>query len=258
ADRMLDQGFEKDISNIISMLRPAEARQTVMFSATWPKSVRTLASTFLRNPVRVSIGSDELAINERVDQIVEVMDRHQKDRRLIELLQKHHKSRKNRVLVFALYKKEASRIESMLQSKGYNCVSIHGDKAQHQRTDAIEQFRSGSIPLLIATDVAARGLDVPDVEYVINYTFPLTIDDYTHRCGRTARAGKRGVAYTFFTDLDKAHSGELINMLKGANMAVPENLLKFGTTVKKKQHDSYGAFFKDVDTNAKPVKIIFD
>ncbi|KAI7826382.1 P-loop containing nucleoside triphosphate hydrolase protein [Kickxella alabastrina] len=221
ADRMLDQGFEKDISNIISMLRPAEARQTVMFSATWPKSVRTLASTFLRNPVRVSIGSDELAINERVDQIVEVMDRHQKDRRLIELLQKHHKSRKNRVL-------------------GYNCVSIHGDKAQHQRTDAIEQFRSGSIPLLIATDVAARGLD-----YVINYTFPLTIDDYTHRCGRTARAGKRGVAYTFFTDLDKAHSGELINMLKGANMAVPENLLKFGTTVKKKQHDSYGAFFKD-------------
>ncbi|KAJ2024837.1 RNA-dependent ATPase, partial [Coemansia sp. S85] len=258
ADRMLDQGFEKDIRKIIYMLRQGDDRQTVMFSATWPKSVRALADTFLRNPVRVSIGSDELAINERVQQVVEVVDRFQKDKRLKDLLVQYHRTRKNRVLVFVLYKKEASRVEEMLKRTGYNCVAIHGDKAQNQRIDAIESFRSGKIPLLIATDVAARGLDVPDVEYVINYTFPLTIDEYTHRCGRTARAGKSGIAHTFFSEEDKSHSGELINVLKAANMPVPDNLLKFGTTVKKKQHGSYGAFFKDVDPNIKATKIVFD
>ncbi|KAJ2508368.1 RNA-dependent ATPase [Coemansia sp. RSA 2052] len=258
ADRMLDQGFEKDIKKIIYMLRQGDDRQTVMFSATWPKSVRALADTFLRNPVRVSIGSDELAINERVQQVVEVVDRFQKDKRLKDLLQQYHRTRKNRVLVFVLYKKEASRVEEMLRRTGYNCVAIHGDKQQNQRIDAIESFRSGKIPLLIATDVAARGLDVPDVEYVINYTFPLTIDEYTHRCGRTARAGKSGIAHTFFSEEDKSHSGELINVLKQANMPVPDSLFKFGTTVKKKQHTSYGAFFKDVDPTIKATKIVFD
>ncbi|KAJ2509843.1 RNA-dependent ATPase [Coemansia sp. RSA 2049] len=258
ADRMLDQGFEKDITSIIGMLSQGDNRQTVMFSATWPKSVRNLADTFLRSPVKVSIGSDEIAINERVKQIVEVTSGWEKNRKLFDLLKTYHKTRKNRVLVFALYKKEAARIETMLKQKGYNCTSIHGDKAQNQRLDAIESFRDGSIPLLIATDVAARGLDVPDVEYVINYTFPLTIDDYTHRCGRTARAGKKGVAHTFFTEEDKKHSGELVNVLKAASMPVPDALLKFGTTVKKKEHSSYGAFFKEVDPSAKPVKIIFD
>ncbi|KAJ2006791.1 RNA-dependent ATPase [Coemansia thaxteri] len=258
ADRMLDQGFENDIRKIIGMIRQGDDRQTVMFSATWPKSVRALADTFLRNPVRVSIGSDELAINGRVQQVVEVVDRFQKDKRLKDLLQQYHKSRKNRVLVFVLYKKEASRVEEMLKRTGYNCVAIHGDKQQSQRLDAIDAFRSGRIPLLIATDVAARGLDVPDVEYVINYTFPLTIDEYTHRCGRTARAGKSGIAHTFFSEEDKSHSGELINVLKAANMPVPDNLFKFGTTVKKKQHGSYGAFFKDVDPNVKATKIVFD
>ncbi|KAJ2083825.1 RNA-dependent ATPase [Coemansia sp. RSA 988] len=258
ADRMLDQGFEKDIRNIIGMLPQGTRRQTVMFSATWPTSVRSLADTFLNRPVNVSIGADELAINERVDQIVEVIEGKQKNFRLLELLKKYHKSRKNRVLLFALYKKEAGRLEEMLKRKGYNCVAIHGDKSQPQRLDAIEAFRNGSIPLLVATDVAARGLDVPDVEYVINYTFPLTIDDYTHRCGRTARAGKKGVAHTFFMPEDKSHSGNLINVLRSAKMTVPDSLLKFGTTVKKKQHATYGAFFKDIDPNAKPVKIVFD
>ncbi|KAJ2829680.1 RNA-dependent ATPase [Coemansia erecta] len=258
ADRMLDQGFENDIRKIIGMLPQGDERQTVMFSATWPKSVRALADTFLRKPVHVSIGADELAINERVEQIVEVLDGKQKNFRLLELLKKYHKTRKNRILVFALYKKEAGRLEEMLQRKGYNCVAIHGDKAQNQRLDAIEAFRNGRIPLLVATDVAARGLDVPDVEYVINYTFPLTIDEYTHRCGRTARAGKKGVAHTFFTQEDKTHSGALVNVLKSANMNVPESLMKFGTTVKKKQHASYGAFFKEVDPDVKPVRIVFD
>ncbi|KAJ2791022.1 RNA-dependent ATPase, partial [Coemansia helicoidea] len=258
ADRMLDQGFEKDIRAIIGMLPQGARRQTVMFSATWPVAVRGLADSFLRDPVKVSVKADELAVNERVHQIVEVVDRMKKDARLLDLLKSYHRSRTNRVLVFVLYKKEAARVETMLKQKGFRCIGIHGDKSQSQRLEAIEAFRSGDVPLLVATDVAARGLDVPDVEYVINYTFPLTIDEYTHRCGRTARAGKKGVAHTFFAEEDKSHSGELVNVLRQANMAVPDSLLKFGTTVKKKAHASYGAFFKDVDPSAKPVKIVFD
>ncbi|KAK9693539.1 RNA-dependent ATPase, partial [Basidiobolus ranarum] len=127
-----------------------------------------------------------------------------------------------------------------------------------QRTDAISAFKDGSYPLLIATDVAARGLDIPNVEYVINVTFPLTIDEYVHRIGRTGRAGKKGIAHTLFTPHDKAHSGSLINVLKSANQTVPDNLFKFGTTVKRKEHKSYGAFFKEIDPNVKPTKIIFD
>ncbi|KAJ2683185.1 RNA-dependent ATPase, partial [Coemansia spiralis] len=188
ADRMLDQGFEKDIRAIIGMLPQGVKRQTVMFSATWPVAVRSLADTFLRDPIKVSVKADELTVNTRVEQIVEVIDRMKRDPRLLELLKTYHRSRTNRVLVFVLYKKEAARIETMLKQKGYQCMGIHGDKSQSQRLEAIEAFRSGQVPLLVATDVAARGLDVPDVEYVINYTFPLTIDDYTHRCGRTARA----------------------------------------------------------------------
>jgi ATP-dependent RNA helicase DBP3 len=111
---------------------------------------------------------------------------------------------------------------------------------------------------MIATDVAARGLDIPDVEYVVNLTFPLTIESYVHRIGRTGRGGKKGTAYTFFTPEDKAHSGELINVLKQANMNVPEELMKFGTTVKKKAHGAYGAFFKDTADAPKATKIVFD
>ncbi|KAJ2718697.1 RNA-dependent ATPase [Coemansia sp. Benny D115] len=258
ADRMLDQGFEREIKKIMGFMGENPDRQTVMFSATWPTSVRNLAKSFSKNAVHVSIGADELTINMRVEQIVEVIDYEKKEGRLLDLLRKYHSSRKNRVIVFALYKNEADRLERVLSSKGYNCVAINGNKAQNKRTKAIEDFRSGAVPLLIATDVAARGLDVPDVEYVINYEFPLTIDEYTHRCGRTARAGKTGVAHTLFTVRDKAHSGELVNVLRAANMKIPDNLMKFGTTVKKKPHAAYGAFFKEIDESVKPTKIIFD
>jgi len=185
ADRMLDNGFEQDIRNIISNTR--SDRQTVMFSATWPQSIQKLAHEFLKNPIHITIGSAELHANENIKQIVEVIDPKQKESRLIELLKKYHKTRKNRVLVFALYKKEAIRLENFLQRRGYNVASIHGDKSQEQRIQALNNFKNGSCPLLIATDVAARGLDIPNVEYVLNYTFPLTIEDYIHRIGRTGR-----------------------------------------------------------------------
>jgi ATP-dependent RNA helicase DBP3 len=243
ADRMLDMGFEPEIRKIAAEL--AKKRQTVMFSATWPDSIRRLAEDYIKSPIKVNVGSESLAANLAVTQIVEVIDNKEKDRRLIQLLEKYHKTRKNKVLVFALYKKEASRLENFLQNRGYKVVSIHGDMTQLARNQAFEEFRTGKTPLLVATDVAARGLDIKDVEYVINYTFPLTIEDYIHRIGRTGRAGKTGTAHTLFTSYDKARSGELGLVLRDAGQYVPEELLKLGNVVKKKEHSLYGSHYKD-------------
>ncbi|XP_051129536.1 DEAD-box ATP-dependent RNA helicase 5 isoform X2 [Andrographis paniculata] len=249
ADRMLDMGFEPEVRSILRQTCPV--RQMVMFSATWPLPVHQLAQEFMDpNPVKVVVGSEDLAANHDVLQIVEVLDDRARDQRLQELLEKYHKSRKNRVLVFVLYKKEASRVENMLQKRGWKAVSISGDKAQNARTQALSQFKDGKSPLLIATDVAARGLDIPDVEVVINYSFPLTTEDYVHRIGRTGRAGKKGVAHTFFMKENKALSGELINVLREAKQVVPESLLKFGTHVKKKESKLYGAHFREIGANA--------
>lgn len=269
ADRMLDTGFEEDIKQILGDCPPREKRQTLMFTATWPASVQSLASTFMVNPIKITIGSGgkesasgavELQANSRIAQSVEVMEPRDKEFRLVNIIKQRQqgKGRDDRILVFCLYKKEATRVEQMLQRKGIRVGGIHGDLRQEQRTRSLEAFKTGQTPVLVATDVAARGLDIPEVKLVINCTFPLTIEDYVHRIGRTGRAGKTGEAITFFTIQDKAHSGSLINILRGANQPVPEDLMKFGTTVKKKTHDMYGSFFKDVDMNQKSTKITFD
>lgn len=259
ADRMLDLGFEQDIRSIISFITNPQ-HQTLMFSATWPTSIQTLAKEFLKQPLKVIVGSQDLAASHSVHQIVEVIEHTAKEERLNQLLRDYHKTRKNRVLVFVLYKKEAERIERFLRSRGWNPGSIHGDKNQQDRTAALQSFKDGTKPLLIATDVAARGLDIPNVEYVINVTFPLTIEDYVHRIGRTGRAGASGISHTLFTTFDKSHSGELVNVLKEANQSVPESLLKFGTHTKKKEHKLYGAHFKALDggETKQPTKITFD
>ncbi|KAI1340179.1 DEAD-domain-containing protein [Xylariaceae sp. FL0016] len=259
ADRMLDKGFEEDIKKIIGCTAKKGERQTLMFTATWPQSVQALALSFMVSPVRIQIGGNEsgdLQANIRIEQRVEVIDQRAKEQRVLALLKAQ--PRNERVLVFCLYKKEATRVESFLQQRGIKVVGIHGDLRQEQRTRSLEAFKKGETPVLVATDVAARGLDIPEVKLVINVTFPLTIEDYVHRIGRTGRAGKTGQAYTLFTEHDKAHSGELINILKAANQPVPEELMKFGTTVKKKTHGTYGAFFKDVDMSKKGTKITFD
>ncbi|XVF13717.1 hypothetical protein REPUB_Repub08aG0231600 [Reevesia pubescens] len=258
ADRMLDMGFEEDVRFILG--KTCSARQMVMFSATWPSAVHRLAQEYMDpNPVKVVIGSEDLAANHDVMQIVEVLDDCARYGRLTALLKKYHESKRNRVLVFVLYKFEAGRIENMLRRSGWNVVSIHGDKAQHERTKALSLFKNGSCPLMVATDVAARGLDIPDVEVVINYNFPLTTEDYVHRIGRTGRAGRKGVAHTFFTLENKRLAGELVNVLKEAGQIVPPALLKFGTHVKKKESKLYGAHFKEIAADAPQAKkIIFD
>jgi ATP-dependent RNA helicase DBP3 len=258
ADRMLDLGFEPAIRAILSTC--AKVRQTVMFSATWPQAVSKLAMEFMNEgePVKVMVGSQDLAANHDVTQIVEVIEDRARDARLETLLQKYHKSRTNRVLVFVLYKKEAVRVETALQRRGWKVSAVHGDKGQADRTKAVNSFKDGSRPLLIATDVAARGLDIPDVEYVINYSFPLTTEDYVHRIGRTGRAGKKGLSHTFFTQADRARAGELVNVLREAGQIVPEELLKFGTHVKKKESKLYGAHFKEIGADSgKAKKITF-
>lgn len=264
ADRMLDTGFEEDIKKIINATpSPNEGlkRQTLMFSATWPEVVRKLASTFMHKPVKITIGSLELSANSRVTQKVEVIEEQRdKENRLQQLIKQYQsgKNKSDRILIFALYKKEAARVETTLKYRGHNVAAIHGDMGQSQREFALSQFKSGTCPLLVATDVAARGLDIPNVTVVINLTFPLTIEDYVHRIGRTGRGGKTGLAITLFTKDDKAHSGTLINVLKQANQEVPDALLKFGTTVKKKEHSAYGAHFRDTDGVPKATKITFD
>mmetsp|Transcript_1168 Transcript_1168/g.3323 ORF Transcript_1168/g.3323 Transcript_1168/m.3323 type:complete len:633 (-) Transcript_1168:1060-2958(-) len=270
ADRMLDMGFEEDVRFIIGQTKDKEQRQTAMFSATWPAIIQKIAFEYLVNPIRVYVGfesivgsngensvDDSLSANKRVTQTVEVIEDRARDPRLRELLNKYHSNRTDRILIFALYKKEAERLEYQLKRDGWNCTSIHGNKAQDARTRALEEFKSGKCPLMVATDVAARGLDIPNVEMVLNFTFPLTIEDYVHRIGRTGRAGKTGVSHTFFQTGDKSHAGELQQVMKQAGQPVPEELMKFGSTIKKKEHKLYGNFGPKGGPMKKATKITF-
>lgn len=213
ADRMLDKGFEEEIRKIISTTPSTEkGRQTLMFTATWPQSVRELAATFMTQPVKIAIGDNptgELRANTRIVQQVEVVDPRGKEFRLLQLVKQYQsgKAKDDRILVFCLYKKEATRVEGFLRMKGLRVAGIHGDLSQQQRQTSLDAFKSGKVPLLVATDVAARGLDIPAVKLVLNVTFPLTVEDYVHRIGRTGRAGKEGLAITLFTEHDKGQSG---------------------------------------------------
>ena len=270
-------GFEQDVRFIISQCPTVQkGRQTAMFSATWPAAIQKIAMDFMNpDPIRVYVGfekissgegdenpnavDDSLSANKRVEQNVEVIEDMKRPGRLRQILNQIHKKQKDRVLLFCLYKKEAERMEYSLQREGWKCCSIHGNKHQQARTAALQEFKDGTCPLLIATDVAARGLDIPNVEYVINYTFPLTIEDYVHRIGRTGRAGKTGVSYTFFQGVaDKSHAGALQHVLRQANQEITEDLKKFGSTIKKKEHKLYGNFGPKDGPMKQATKITFD
>jgi len=169
----------------------------------------------------------------------------------------------NKIIVFGLYKKECAFLENFLYRNGYDkAVALQGDMAQDKREQAIADFKAAKLSPLIATDVASRGLDVQDVELVINYTFPLTIEDYVHRIGRTGRAGKKGLAICFFcpeskgVQDEKAHAGDLVKIIKDAGQKVPPELEKIASTsggnkaTKKKAHPLFGAHFKSAEQMA--------
>ncbi|CAJ0574373.1 unnamed protein product, partial [Mesorhabditis spiculigera] len=231
ADRMLDFGFEPQIRNIVSQIRPD--RQTLMFSATWPNDVRKLASAFQKNAVFLNVGSLELSANPDIKQHVKVVNDRFKDKELLNLLEELNQKGLKKTIIFVAQKRDAERLRALLMRVTSKAMAIHGDKTQNQRDYCLQQFRAGHIPLLIATDVAARGIDISDIENVINYDYPNNTEFYVHRIGRTGRAGKTGNAYTFLTSDDADKVPELIGILKKAGQEVPEELLQLQNYKKK-------------------------
>ena len=191
ADRMLDMGFIEPIRKIAALL--PKTRQTMLFSATMPKEIRHLADSLLRDPVQVAVTPVSSAVD-RIDQKLYFVLKAQKTQLLIHLFDS---LKMDRAVVFTKTKHGADRLTRKLKAANIRAEAIHGDKAQNQRTRALDAFRSGHSPILVATDVAARGLDIDDVTHVVNYDLPMEPEAYVHRIGRTARAGKSGHAVSF-------------------------------------------------------------
>jgi ATP-dependent RNA helicase RhlE len=190
-DRMLDMGFINEIRGFMDRL--PKTRQTLFFSATLPDKIKDLAKSFLNNPMIVEAKTGETPCN--VDQdIIKVTDRNHKFNQLHALLSQPEL---NKVLIFSRTKSDVIKLTYNLANKGFKVESIHGSKRQGQRQKALSQFKSNTVNILVATDIAARGLDIKDISHVINYTVPQTYDDYIHRIGRTGRAGSIGKAITF-------------------------------------------------------------
>ncbi len=190
ADRMLDMGFINDIKYLVSLMPPT--RHTLFFSATMSPEIKTLIHSFLKEPVMISVKTAETS--SQVEQDVIRVPHAEKFNKLAELLAQPGF---DKVLIFGRTKHGVERLAKELKLKGFKAESIHGNKTQGQREKALNHFRAGTVTILVATDVAARGLDIPGVSYVINFDQPGTYEDYVHRIGRTGRAGKRGKALTF-------------------------------------------------------------
>lgn len=222
ADRMLDMGFEPQIRKIIEQIRPE--RQTLMFSATWPKEVQQLAYDFIQEYVFINIGSLDLRANHDITQHVEVVSEMMKERRLMQLLEQLFKHGDQKTLIFVETKRKADELTRCMRRDGWPALSIHGDKQQGERDWVLNEFKANKTPILIATDVAARGLDVDDVKYVINYDFPQGCEDYVHRIGRTGRKGRKGDSFTFFTQKNARHASELLRIMMEAHQQIPPSL----------------------------------
>ncbi|CAL1162067.1 unnamed protein product [Cladocopium goreaui] len=216
ADRMLDMGFEPQIRTLIKAI-PRD-RQTMMFSATWPREVRNLAQDYLHRPVYIQIGSHEATANKDITQEVVICSgQREKSENLLEILTKI--DRAERVIVFTNTKKLCESLASELWSSRIHCVTIHGDKEQRDRDQALHSFKTGRTPVMLATDVAARGLDIKGVKLVVNYDVAPCPDDHIHRIGRTGRAGVPGRAVTFLDHRESKEARE-----EKAGQRVPENL----------------------------------
>jgi len=221
ADRMLDMGFEPQIRKIISQIRPD--RQTLMWSATWPKEVQGLARDFLHDPITVKVGNKELSANTRIKQVVEMVSDQDKFPKLLQFLEQQMAAG-GKVLVFTATKSKADEVTRNLRTDGWPALAIHGDKSQQERDWVMNEFRQGKSPIMVATDVAARGLDVKDITTVINFDFPQTMEDYIHRIGRTARAGATGVSFSFFTQANARLARDLVKVMHDAEQTVPKEL----------------------------------
>ncbi|KAK2966296.1 hypothetical protein RJ640_018107 [Escallonia rubra] len=235
ADRMLDMGFEREIRKIVERMEmpPPGARQTMLFSATFPTEIQRLASDFLTRYIFLAIGR----VGSSTDLIVQKVDLIQEKDKRSHLMNLLHEKRAQGMqgehaltVVFVETKRGADALQLWLSKKGFSAIAIHGDKVQMEREQALRSFKTGSIPILVATDVAARGLDVPHVTHVINYDLPKDINDYVHRIGRTGRAGKTGLATAFFSDKNLPIAKALAELMQEANQEVPTWLTEYAAT----------------------------
>ncbi|OBT60371.1 hypothetical protein VE03_10181 [Pseudogymnoascus sp. 23342-1-I1] len=222
ADRMFDMGFEPQVMKIFANIRPN--RQTIMFSATMPRIMDALAKKTLNDPVEITVGGRSVVAPE-ITQIVEVREEDDKFIRLLELLgELYDKDEDARTLVFVDRQEKADDLLKDLMRKGYPCMSIHGGKDQIDRDSTIDDFKAGVTPIMIATSVAARGLDVKQLKLVVNYDAPNHLEDYVHRAGRTGRAGNTGTAVTFITEDQEQYSVGISKALEQSGQPVPDRL----------------------------------
>lgn len=219
ADRMLDMGFIDDITFILQHV--PRNHQTALFSATMPDEIVRLSQRYLRNPLKVLVDYDELSVDTVVQKIVRV-EEGEKFPALCSLLERELVSRG---LVFCATKIRADRLARGLNANRYDAMAIHGDLSQRQREFAIHSFRTGKTGLLVATEVAARGLDIPKVSHVINYDMPEEAGMYFHRIGRTARAGRKGIAISFVTREDWSIFSEIRRMTSATIDEIPEPMV---------------------------------
>ena len=231
-DRMLDMGFVDEIKSIIEKL---PSHQTLLFSATLPKKISDIAKNFMTNPQRVNVGEENTPLTNIKQEIKNVNQKEKFEHLKLELLEIN-----GSVVLFVKTKRSADKIALKLRKDKFNAEAIHGDLRQSKREKVILKFRKNRFQILVATDVAARGLDIPHIEHVINYDIPQNPEDYTHRIGRTARAGAKGRALTFLTEGDKKNwnaIGKLIN----PNAPAPKSK---SDSRRKKSKKSYRKFKK--------------
>ncbi|KAJ6590563.1 ATP-dependent RNA helicase ded-1 [Mycena vulgaris] len=221
ADRMLDMGFEPQIRRIVQGedMPGVRERQTLMFSATFPRDIQMLAKDFLKDYVFLSVGRVG-STSENITQKIEYVEDNDKRSVLLDILASDPTSL-GLTLVFVETKRMADMLSDFLMGNNLPATSIHGDRTQREREMALQTFRTGRTPIMVATAVAARGLDIPNVTHVVNYDLPSDIDDYVHRIGRTGRAGNTGVSTAFFNRGNKNIVRELVELLREANQEIP-------------------------------------
>ena len=242
-DRMLDMGFSIAIDKILKFI-PSE-KQTLMFSATISKSIEKLSSKYLKNPEFIKIDQDKATIPKIEQKVISLSN----DGKLPYLI-KHLEIHNGLILVFVKTKRGAKRLAKDLYKKGFEVDAIHGDLRQNKRTSVIKKFRSNKIQILVATDVAARGLDIPNIEHVINYDLPQQPEDYIHRIGRTGRAGAKGQAWSYVTNSDKRQWREIEKILNPEKKSLFDNERNKKLYIKKNKFNR-AKKFKSREKNSK-------